>query len=234
MRLINTRPADDAASLTASLAQMGHTVVEAPLMTIRYDEDADLDLTDAQALLATSANGIRAFARRTARRDIAVFAVGDATARAAEQAGFQQVRSAAGDVAALAELVIGALEPAAGVLVHAAGSRLAGDLAGALEEAGFEVRRAVLYGAETATELPTAAAAALSERSVDGVLLYSPRTAATFADLVRRATLEDCLSEANVFCLSQAVAEKIADLPWRAVCVAERPEQDALIELLNS
>ena len=114
MRLINTRPADDAASLTASLAQMGHTVVEAPLMTIRYDEDADLDLTDAQALLATSANGIRAFARRTARRDIAVFAVGDATARAAEQAGFQQVRSAAGDVAALAELVIGALEPAAG------------------------------------------------------------------------------------------------------------------------
>ncbi len=234
MRLLNTRPADDAASLTAVLEQLGHTVIAAPLMAIAYDDAADLDLSGAQALLATSANGVRAFERRTERRDLAVFAVGDATARAAREAGFPKVKSASGDVEALAGLVIGSLDPGDGVLVHAAGSRVAGDLAGALGAAGFDVRRVVLYGAETARELPPMAAAAIAERAVEGVLLYSPRTAATFAKLVRAAALEDCLSEANVFCLSQAVAEKIADLPWHAVCVAQSPEQDALLELLKS
>ena len=50
-----------------------------------------LDLDGVQALIATSANGVRAFAARDPRRSLPVCAVGDATARAASDAGFADV-----------------------------------------------------------------------------------------------------------------------------------------------
>ncbi len=113
MRLLVTRSIEDAEPLAAALRRRGIEAVLEPLMSITDvagaagapDLDTYLDPGGAQALLITSANGIRAFARRTSRRDIAVFAVGDASARTAFELGFAEVRSAAGDVDALAALV---------------------------------------------------------------------------------------------------------------------------------
>ncbi len=154
MRLLVTRPIEDAEPLAAALGQLGHEAVLEPLMSITDVDVAaggpDLDMDGAQALLITSANGIRAFARRTSRRDIAVYAVGDASGRAAQDLGFAEVRSAAGDVDALAALVRDELDPGAGTLLHIAGTHIAGDLSGLLEAAGFVVHRQVLYQASAA------------------------------------------------------------------------------------
>src|SRR5258708_37900290 len=95
---------------------------------IRFGRDAPLPRDGVQALLFTSANGARAGAAATARRDIPVFAVGDATAATARKLGFAEVASAGGAVDDLAALVEGRLDPAHGTLLHAAGSALAGDL----------------------------------------------------------------------------------------------------------
>lgn len=233
MRILNTRPEDDAAGLGAALEALGHTAVSAPLLTIRIDSGAGLDLSGAAALLATSANGIRAAASLNKQRELLVFAVGDATARTAAALGYSAVQSASGDVEALAGLVIGALDPSAGPLVHAAGTRVAGDLAGRLEAAGFDLRRAVIYSAEVAEALPEAAASALSGGGSKGVVLFSPRTAKTFVELVRSAGLERTLAEADVYCLSRAVADRANDLAWRRCAVAEAPTQEALLKLIG-
>jgi len=231
---LNTRPRDDAAPLTALLAARGHRVTASPLLEIEYLSDAALDLDGVSGLLATSANGVRAFAQASVRRDLAVYAVGDATARAAVGAGFADVRSAAGDVEALAALVIESCDPTAGALLHAAGTRLAGDLGGRLEAAGFAVRRAVLYRAAKASELPEAAVVGLQAGDIDGVLIFSPRTAAAFVTLVRAAGLEKALAEADVFCLSPTVAAEAKALNWRQVLVAAAPTQDALLDLIDA
>ena len=83
---LNTRPREDAEPLTALLAARGHAVTPAPLLTIDYVTPADLDLGGVAGLLATSANGVRAFARACAERELALYAVGDATAMAAREA----------------------------------------------------------------------------------------------------------------------------------------------------
>ena len=240
MRLLVTRPEADAVKLMAELAKGGHQAVLAPLMNIRFRDDAELPIRDWQAILMTSANGARALAARqdvSALKAVPVFAVGHASAAAAREAGFKTVRSAGGDVDALADLVAADLRPEAGSLLHVAGSVTAGDLQAILGVKGFKVARAVLYEARPATELPDTAHAALEARDVDGVLFYSPRTARLFMSLVHAAGLDGTLAGIEAFCLSDAVANELGgeleNDAFRSVYVAERPEQAALIELVN-
>lgn len=232
MRVLITRPREDAEPLAAELRAHGVESMIAPLIEIRNLDGPSLDLDGVQALLATSANGVRAFACREPVRNLPVYAVGDATARTARAEGFHAVESASGDVGALAALVRDRLDPDAGVLTHVAGTKFAGDLSGMLRVAGFRYRREVLYEARTADCLPSAAAEALRDRSLQGVVLYSPRTAATFVDLVRKAGLDGDCGFLSAFCLSRAVAERTAGIMWKRIIVAAHPDQSAMVEAM--
>jgi len=234
MRVLVTRPIEDCKPLIAALARLGHEGVAASLLEIVLIDGDELDLADVQGLLFTSANGARAFAARSSVRDLPALCVGDATAREALALGFETVKSAAGDVATLAKLAIEELDPAAGALLHPAGSRVAGDLAGLVEAAGFTYRRKVLYEAIKAEVLPDEALNALSAGAIDAVMLFSPRTGAAFVRLVDRAAAREHLTKVNAYCLSDAVADQIKDLAWRKIIVAERPDQASLLALLNT
>src|SRR5690349_18217460 len=102
MRVLVTRPLDDSIETATRLAAQGHESVITPLLSVRFLEGEALSLDGVQAVLATSANGIRALVRRTARRDVPVFAVGRQSAEEARVAGFSDVRNAEGGSAALA------------------------------------------------------------------------------------------------------------------------------------
>jgi uroporphyrinogen-III synthase len=236
-----TRPEEDAAPLAVALAERGIEVTVEPLLTINPVPDAPIDLEGVQAVLFTSANGVRSFAALAAERnlpgwrELPAFAVGGASAAVAREAGFTQVESAGGDVAALARLVIERLDPNAGPLFHAAGSAVAGDLAGSLDAAGFGLRREMLYEAKPADHLSPATVTTLANGGFDLVLFFSPRTAATFVTLTRAASegvVNGCASTAAV-CLSPAVAAAAGELPWREVKTAARPELAALLDLVD-
>ncbi|MDA0786239.1 MAG: uroporphyrinogen-III synthase [Proteobacteria bacterium] len=234
MRVLVTRPRPDADDTASALIALGHDPVVAPLLRVTFETDADLDLSDVQAILITSANGARALASATERRDLPVFAVGDASANAARQCGFAQTESAGGNVEKLAALVTDRLSPRDGPLVHVAGTVTAGDLSGTLTKAGFEVSRAVLYRAETVPRLPPVIAAHLRDGTLDAALFYSPRTAAQFAALVAAEGLERQCGRIIAFALSAAVAEKLSALPFSLVRNAKSADQASLLDALNA
>ena len=130
-RLLLTRPRPDSLALAHRLKAHGVEALIEPMMTMRLDNTARLDLSGAQAILLTSANGARALAAAApgpeARR-LPVLAVGPATAQEARDAGFESVSTAEGDVDALAALAAARLRPDAGRLVHVAGRVSTGDL----------------------------------------------------------------------------------------------------------
>lgn len=236
MRALITRPEEDAAPLADALTAKNVEVSVEPLLVIRVLDDVEIDLDGVQALLFTSANGVRAFAARSARRDIGVLTVGDASAAAARAAGFAHVESAAGDVADLVRLVKARLDPKSGALFHAAGSVVAGDLAGKLAEAGYTLRRVTLYEAKPAESLSPEILAALGARDIDVVLFFSPRTAATFVELLRRADDPQAIAgcgKAVALCLSPAVAEAAGAISWRSVRSAERPDLPSMLRLVD-
>lgn len=236
MKVLVTRAEGDAENLAARLAERGHDSMIENLITIRFQPEASRSiapfLEGVQAVLFTSANGVRAFAGATTRRDFRAFAVGDATAAAARAAGFADVTSAQGAVDDLAKLVMSRLKAKDGALFHAAASVTAGDLQGLLEAAGFGVRRAALYEAIESQRLSDATRDAIARHEIDAALFFSPRNAATFVRLA--AGLEEGCKHMVAVALSSAVAEKLAKLPWRRVAVASAPNEAALLAAFDS
>ena len=233
-----TRPQADARFLSREVRRRGFEPLLEPLLEIRSLAGPAPALDDLQGVLITSANGARMLAERlgTAQedwREVPLWAVGDASAAEARRLGFAQVRSADGDVVSLCSLVSRAADPAGGRLLHVAGDRQAGDLAGCLMEGGFRVERLVLYQSVAAQTLSPEAAAALRQNRVAAALFFSPRTATTFVRLAVQQELAECCRSVSALCLSPAVAAALADITWIALRVAERPRQDALLAILD-
>jgi uroporphyrinogen-III synthase len=223
MRVAITRALPEAERTAERVRARGAETIVAPLLTIvpcAYDTNTE----GAQALLFTSSNGVRAFPDVRGARDRLVLTVGDATAEAAHEAGFVNVRSAGGDVHALAALAMASLDPAKGKLIHIAGDHIAGDLGGALRAAGFEVERRLAFASVAASALP-----AVFSEPLDAVTFHSPRAAETFVTLGAPKS-----AELIAACLSEAIAETARAVPWKRLIVAPAPREDALLDALFS
>ena len=236
MRVLITRPEREATTLATALGERGHAPVVAPLfrLDILHPPAGFAEaLVACQAFLLTSANGARALAEASPQRAKPVLAVGDTTAGTAEGLGFTTVASAAGDGAALAELVRQRLDPKAGPLIHVAGTGIAVDLAESLGGDGYDVRRIALYEAREETALPEPARAALQERAVDVVTFFSPRAASVFGRLVEEAGLGDSLKDVTAVAISPAALDPLAHLPFKATVAAVRPTRQAVLDEID-
>jgi uroporphyrinogen-III synthase len=216
-----TRAEPGAARTAARLRDMGFEPIVAPLLAIKHLTPPVPDLAPFAALAFTSINGVAAFAALTPRRDLPAFAVGDATAQAAHDAGFADVRSASGDMHALACLIAGAIANA-DVLVPQA-EIPAGDLAAALTAA--RARNVSIQSLTVYRAIETSAAA---PALFDAVLIHSPRAGQALAKLGH-----DALAHAVLACISPAAAAPLAALGLTPV-VAKSPDETSLLTILNA
>jgi uroporphyrinogen-III synthase len=188
---------------------MGIDAVVAPLFTVRrvaWEASDEID-----AILLTSAN-----AARQAGRELGslvrtpCYVTGEATAAAAREAGFAEVRAGSSDGAAALRLARGD------------GHRRVLHLCGRDHIPLPDVERRIVYAADAMSELPSAARDALAGGAI--ALLHSPRAAALFRTLIEEP------SGIAIAALSRAVAEA-AGGGWAAVAVAPAPRDEALLEV---
>jgi uroporphyrinogen-III synthase len=234
LRALITRPRSEADALAAALARRGIVATVEPLIEIRFAAAAAPDLSGVQAVLCTSANGVRALAQASTERGVPLFAVGDVTASRARAEGFLSVESAGGDAGDLARLVCARLHPGAGRLVHVAGNAVAGDLAGALRGAGFAVDRAVLYEARPVARLSEAAIAAFAAGEIGVALFFSPRTAVIFARLAAACGVVEMLDAVDAVSISPGADAALAGLPFRERLIAAAPTQAAMLDRVDA
>lgn len=236
MRLLVTRPEPDAGREADALIARGHEPVRAPLLEIEFLSGVPLPLDDVQAVIITSRNALRALASHPDLDQVLglpLFAVGEATAWSARQLGFREVTIGPGTGEGLPPIIRREVHPEKGPLLHIGAEKVAFDLKGALEEDGFELRRAILYRSHAVDTLPEAIVSELKSGTIGGVLLLSPRTARTF---VRLAEAQGLVTEAKglvCYCLSKAIAEAVAPLEF-AVRVPTFAREEDLLALLDS
>jgi uroporphyrinogen-III synthase len=227
MKLIITRPRKDAEALAAKLVALGHEPLQLPLLDIVPRANVEIPALPFQALCLTSANGVLDAAAFPALRQLPVLCVGPQSAAAARAAGYPQVSVQGGDVHGLVRYILSALKPQAGPILYLSGAATSGDLEGQLRSAGFAVTRVVTYDA-VATSPPELAAALAA---ADGVLLYSPRTAALWRSQIEEARLGLHINGVRHYCLSANVAKALP--PSWPVRVATTPEESAMLSLLS-
>jgi len=217
MYLLVTRPEPDAADLIGQLEKAGHQVSHVPLLEIDFHKAAKFPQSQPQAVLITSANGARAMGRlpqmATFSNTLAI-AVGASSAQAANHAGFTNIRKTErGDVTGMIDFVRQNLDPQDGPLLYASGSKTSGNLVNELQSGGFVVDRVVLYRADPAENLPLEVTQLIRQGRLDGVLLFSPRTAKIWLALALSLP-GACISPGELakikhYCLSENVARII-------------------------
>jgi uroporphyrinogen-III synthase len=98
---------------------------------------------------------------------------------------------------------------------------------------GFAIDRIVLYEALPVEALSKSVIGALCSNMIDFALFFSPRTAAIFVKLVKRAGLAECCRAITAVSISPAADATLSTLPWHDRQVAERPSQGAMLDRLD-
>jgi uroporphyrinogen-III synthase len=240
MAVLVTRPHPDSEATAEALRARGFEVLLAPMLRFEPLAFADDAEADYGAVIATSANALRAIERQLAAsrlRQLPLFAVGEHTASAAVKAGFSKVIAAKGDAAGLRDLVLESVRAKllkkAAVLLYLAGADLSRDLAGELGERGFSVVTQTTYRMIPVTSLPRAACDAFTANAVEAVLHYSRRSAHAFMDAVRADGVEISALAIPHCCISATVAAVLRDAGAAQLMVAATPDENALFGSLT-
>ena len=173
MKLLITRPTEDAKRQAAPFEALGHEVIIRPLMEVVFPRLTPLRLQGVQALIATSRNALRGLARNgcfEAAKRLPIFCVGDATARFARELGFVQVLAGKGAAKDLIPLITYSKTTDGGALLYITGQQLAFDLEKPLIAKGFAVPRVIIYEANEAEKATLSAFAEALRAGVEGVV----------------------------------------------------------------
>ena len=186
MRLIITRPEEDALPLKAKLESRGHTAVLAPLLKIVPRPGSYVPPLVYQLICTTSANALKFLNVEDRLKTIPLLAVGAQSLAMAQENGFKLAEAHGGDVQGLAAHVVAKFDPQKGPVLYLSGAETSADLQALLMASGFTVERVITY--EAVVQKPDDIESVVKE--ADGVLLYSPRTARLWCGLIEISGLE--------------------------------------------
>ncbi len=165
--------------------------------------------------------------------DTPCYCVGDQTAEDAKAFGFSDVKSADGDGAALAELIMDEESPKSPIL-HIGGEDVHPEAHVLLSDRGWSVTHWPLYKAREVDDLSEHTIEALKAGTIATVLFHSTRAAQIFVKLVERENLAETCRPITAFGMSPSVAKALSALPFCAVHAADHPNEPSLIDLLHT
>lgn len=224
-RVLITRPEADCGAIAAAVQKKGYDVLCQPFLHVHYDEFSCPDLSQYDSLIFTSANGVRGFCAGSNQRDIDVLAVGDQTAMEAEKAGFKTVISAQGKVDDLAAYA----QPEKSYL-YVRGEYVSQNLKVLCPN--VRIDEIIAYHTEKIKKIESEALFEPSN-TFSHVLFFSKRTAEAFAEYIRAQGQENSVVRARALCLGDGMVECLSTLPWSAVEVAEIPNREGILALLD-
>ncbi|WP_421594646.1 uroporphyrinogen-III synthase [Shinella sp. M27] len=240
MRVLVTRPAPAAARTARKLAALGHEAVTMPLSEAEHDiEAARAALAERHSAIAiTSAEVARLVGKIGPALDrhflTTVFSVGEASAQAAEEAGFRTVLTPGGDGKDLANMIVDHCRdfgmPAEPILYLAGHPRAAG-FETRLNAAGIPLRTVECYRMVPLVPRRTEVEALLKPVP-DAVLLYSRETARTFFELSPLMETPERFLSTLMLCMSANVAKAVPQRFTALTVIASAPNEESLLDLL--
>lgn len=230
MRVLITRPEPGAIAFADRLVKLGHHVVSEPILFVSQVEHSPDLPSDLAAIVFTSANAVRCFGGECAK--VPVFVPGAATASVAEEHGWTDLRVAGGNATSLLMVIRKTLEVGCGTILHLMGRDIAVDVRRELTSRGYTVEARMVYQATPPPIFPARAARQLASGEIDAALFFSARTAIVFG-LLLTPEIRTSLKRVRALALSKRIASELPENAFASVEVAERPDSDAMLELLE-
>ena len=211
-RLFILRPEPAASATVSEAAELGLDAIALPLFKVQPMPWAVPELGDFDALLLTSVNAVRHGGHGLGQlRRLPVHSVGEVTAKAARDAGFEIASTGQAGVGRL----LGSIEPDLRLL-HLCGAHRTP------VQASQEITAIPVY---RAAELPVPA---LTQVEGQVVAVHSPRAAQYFAEIAEQQQIDR--SAIRIAAISDA-AGAAAGSGWQACEAADRPDGASLLAL---
>jgi uroporphyrinogen-III synthase len=239
MRVLVTRPEPASARTAAELERRGHQPIPLPLMRAIQQPEALVPAPSpgTAALAVTSAEAMRvlkALPDEVRRHYLALpaFAVGRVTARAAKDAGFEDVSVADGDGLSLASLLIATTKPDADArILYLTGTPRTPVFETSLAQAGHRTDVRECYRM-VPTVWDQAAILQAFTPMPEAILVYSSETARRLAEIRSTPGLSLNWQQTRFLCLSEKIAAALpAEFQPRSQWPME-PREDLLLLLL--
>ena len=211
--LLRPQPGNDASAARAR--ELGLDVVQVPLFETLAVEPPPLPAGPFDALLLTSANGVR-FGRNVlaAFAPLPLYAVGTATAQAAREAGHQHILTGDGDAASTVPLIVrdGHIH-----VLHLCGADVR-----PFDSLSLQIVRYIAYRAAERAE--SVVRPPLDKLGVAVAAIHSPRAGALFASLITPARR----SAIRIAAMSPASAAACGT-GWAEISISATPDDTALL-----
>ena len=236
MRLLITRPLKKAEATAKRLIALGHQPIVAPVMRLAPRAFKLPKEQDIMGLIVTSPTALEMLKREdiTGLQSIPLYHTGVASAELAKSLGFKSCHYLGERVDDLIK-VFKASDLPKGLFLYLAGEERSRDLHVSLTDAARQVALIELYGAEPVEAFDEPVRLALSQRAVDGALLYSKRSATLFCRLLAKEGLMSAARGLTFFCLSAEIAQSLkAEMPEAEVMIADEASEAGMMALLRA
>ncbi len=182
-------------------------------------------------LIFTSPNAVLFAPRAPFRSASAVFCVGDATAIAAQQAGFENIKSAKGDSDALVMFIRDQWSLHDGSLLQLGNEAPSGNVEEKLSAQGYDIQSIATYKTVTPATFTQALRDRLaSDLRLDIITAYSPACADAIADAVAGWSEIGNVKLPMFVAISSNAAKPLKNIKQAKVKIALQPNENEMIK----
>ncbi len=211
-----TRPEEDCQEITSKIIV---PTISSPLIKIKQSIETVTIPKKTTDLIVTSARVFEMVKNIKTMIKIPVWCVGEATAAAAKEAGFETIFQVNRSAQEILERIVNECPKESSYFVHICGSVVHVDLADALTKLGYHANRIIIYTTEAADVLTPQAEAVMSAGLVQQMPFFSLRTAEVFIDIAQKSDWAENISKITALAHSDAIARTLNQLSWKRVIV---------------
>ncbi|MDJ1305892.1 MAG: uroporphyrinogen-III synthase [Candidatus Midichloria sp.] len=228
--ILITRQRNFAAQTSTKLEQLGYKALNLPMLHISYMYKEIVD-NDYDLIVMTGQNSVYASSHIDWLKNKKVYAVGSETANLLQKSGYKNIifcQESSQNSDTLISL-IKKNEQAGVKILYISGADIAGNIEKQLLDAGYLIKREVVYKSILTENLSEQAIGSINDL-IKLVLFYSPRTALAFSNLAKKYKIN--LSAKSAVCISEKTAAKLNKDEWGKIIIAKISSEASIIEAI--
>jgi len=227
-----TRALPQAKETAEKLEKMGIKTLVEPCIRIQFNyQQESISFKKNTIIIVTSKNGAEAFAMACSNHNFRIITVGRKAQDFLCSKGFSQVIHSAKHMNDLLKYIKLNFVPREDEFIYFRARHVAKNLKSALPDHHF--REVISYEAVAKTNFSKVLIELIKEGKINGLLLYSARTAKIFAELAEKAGISKFLDKMIIFCLSPSLVEVCRAIPHREIFTAATPTENSLLKLVK-
>ncbi len=229
MHILLTRPLEDCSEMIIKFQFLGHQVSHLPLLSVEKIIHDEIDFTDYDGIVFTSANAVKFLNLNKINKTIKCFCVGEATEKKARSSGFQNTFAAGGNVSNLKELVLQNYNSSSGKLLYVSGEKISVNLDKELLNEGYKIKRITNYRVNHNKNFSEEFVKELKKNMPNMVYIYSQNSAHSFLNFIKFHQLEGLCKDTNLMCIGEKASSILNEIKWKKIFLFSPGEEEFLL-----